>query len=349
MARIFDVIEYASEMRDEIVRRFPENGPGDFRIGSQVIVRESQRAVFFRDGRALDVFGPGRHTITTANIPKLIDFVGKAFGNRTPFTAEVYFVSMREFADRKWGTPQPIVISTPGMGLGVALIQGFGTYSFQVSDPQQFVAQVVGAQGVYRTRDIEDRLRMMMLSKLQDLITSTKFNTIPELLSMTEELGAGIRAKAQDDFKALGLTLKTFYIGSLQPSEKSIEELRARGLLDLQTYTQLQAADAMRDAAQNPSGGAGLTAGIGAGMGIGNVLGQALSGVGQQPQRQAAAGGAAASGGMPAVMTPAEAAEVLRVSEEDVIAAIEAGDLKARKIGRAYRISKSALDEFLGS
>ncbi|GAB4534536.1 MAG: hypothetical protein Fur0018_24430 [Anaerolineales bacterium] len=349
MARIFDVIEYASEMRDEIVRRFPENGPGDFRIGSQVIVRESQQAVFFRDGRALDVFGPGRHTITTANIPKLIDYVGKAFGNRTPFTAEVYFVSMREFADRKWGTPQPIVIATPGMGLGVALIQGFGSYSFQVSDPQQFVAQIVGTQGVYRTSDIEDRLRTMMLSKLQDLIASTKFNTIPDLLSMTEELGAGIRAKAQDDFKALGLTLKTFYIGSLQPSDKSIEELRARGLLDLQTYTQLQAADAMRDAAQNPSGGAGLTAGIGAGMGIGNVLGQALSGVGQQQQQQGAAGGAAASGGVPAVMTPAEAAEVLRVSEEDVIAAIEAGDLKARKIGRAYRISKSALDEFLGS
>jgi len=347
MARIFDVIEYASEMRDEIVRRFPENGPGDFRIGSQVIVREAQKAVFFRDGRALDVFGPGRHTITTANIPRLIEFVGKAFGNRTPFTAEVYFVSMREFADRKWGTPQPIVISTPGMGLGVALIQGFGTYSFQVSDPQQFVAQIVGSQGVYRTRDIENRLRTMLLSKLQDLIASTKFNTIPELLSMTEELGAGIRAKAQDDFKALGLTLKTFYIGSLQPSEKSIEELRSRGLLDLQTYTQLQAADAMRDAAQNPSGGAGLTAGIGAGMGIGNVLGQALSGVGQQQQQQQAAASGAAAGNMPAVMTPAEAAKVLRVSEEDVIAAIESGDLKARKIGRAYRISKSALDEFL--
>ncbi len=351
MARIFDVIEYASEMRDEIVRRFPENGPGDFRIGSQVIVREPQRAVFFRDGRALDVFGPGRHTITTANIPKLIDYVGKAFGNRTPFTAEVYFVSMREFADRKWGTPQPIVIATPGMGLGVALIQGFGSYSFQVSDPQQFVTQIVGAQGVYRTSDIEDRLRNMLLSKLQDLIASTKFNTIPDLLSMTEELGAGIRAKAQDDFKALGLTLKTFYLSSLQPSEKSIEELRARGLLDLQTYTQLQAADAMRDAAQNPSGGAGLTAGIGAGMGIGNVLGQALSGIGQSGQQQAAGGAAAAGAGadVPAVMTPGEAAQVLRVSEEDVIAAIEAGDLKARKIGKAYRISKAALDEFLGS
>lgn len=353
MARIFDVIEYASEMTDEIVRRFPETGPGDFRIGSQVIVRESQRAVFFRDGRALDVFGPGRHTITTANIPLLIDYVGRAFNDRSPFTAEVFFVAMREFIDRKWGTPQPIVILTPGMGLGVALIQGFGTYSFQVSDPQQFVTQIVGTQGVFRTRDIEDRMRTVLLSKLQDLITETKFNTIPDLLSMTEELGAGIRAKAQDDFLALGITLKTFYIGSLQPSERSIEELRSRGLLDLGTYTQLQAADAMRDAAQNPSGGAGLTAGIGAGLGIGNVLSQALQGqVGGgagQTQQQSTTAGATAGATTPEVMTPSEAAGVLRVSEEDVIAAIEAGDLKARKIGNAYRISKAALDDFLKS
>jgi excisionase family DNA binding protein len=349
MARIFDVVEYASEMADEIVRRFPETGPGDFRIGSQVIVRESQRAVFTRDGKALDVFGPGRHTITTANIPLLIDFIGRAFNDRSPFTAEVFFVSIREFVDRKWGTPQPIVIMTPGMGLGVALVQGFGTYSFSVSDPQQFVTQVVGTQGVYRTRDIEDRFRTVLLSKLQDVITESKFNTIPDLLSMTEELGAGIRAKAQDDFLALGITLKSFYIGSLQPSERSIEELRSRGLLDLATYTQLQAADAMRDAAQNPSGGAGLTAGIGAGMGIGNVLSQSLQGQvgGGAAAAQQPGGSGGGSPSMPDVMTPGEAAQMLRVSEEDVVAAIEAGDLKARKIGSAYRISKSALEDYL--
>ena len=102
MARIFDVVEYADEMREEIVHRFPETGAGDFRIGSQVIVRESQSAVFFRDGKALDNFGPGRHTITTANIPFLIDLIGKAFNDRSPFTAEVYYVSMREFPEQKW-------------------------------------------------------------------------------------------------------------------------------------------------------------------------------------------------------------------------------------------------------
>ncbi len=135
MARIFDVVEYPSEMLDEIVHRFPEVGVADLRIGSQVIVRESQKAVFFRDGKALDVFGPGRHTIVTANIPYLIDFIGKAFNDRTPFTAEVYYVSMREFADRKWGTPQPIIVSNPGMGLGVALLQGLWFLSVQIKGP----------------------------------------------------------------------------------------------------------------------------------------------------------------------------------------------------------------------
>ncbi len=352
MARIFDVIEYPDEMREEIVHRFPEQGFGNFRIGSQVIVRESQAAVFFRDGNALDVFGPGRHTITTANVPVLIDFIGRAFNERTPFPAEVYFVAMREFADRKWGTPQPIIVRNPNMGLGVALLQGFGSYSFQVSDPQQFITQVVGAQGIYRTSDIENRLRTVLLSKLQDLLGETAAKeSVPELIGLTEELGSGVRAKAQEDFLALGLTLKSFYIGNLKPSEKSAEELRAMGMLDMQTYTQLQAADALRDAAQNPSGGAGLTAGIGAGVGIGNVVGDALrgmtgkSGEGGEPS----GGGSPGGGSVPSVMTPADAATYLRVSEEDVMAAIEAGDLKARKIGNAYRISKQALEEFLGS
>jgi excisionase family DNA binding protein len=351
MARVFDVVEYPNEMRDEIVHRFPEEGAGTFRIGSQVIVRESQTAVFFRDGNALDVFGPGRHTIVTYNIPLLINAIGKLFNERTPFPAEVYFVSMREFADKKWGTPQPIIVRNPNMGLGVALLQGFGTYSFQVQDPQQFITQIVGTTGTYRTSDIDARLRAMLLSKLQDLLGETAANhDVPELIGLTEELGAGVRAKGQDDFLALGLTLKSFYIENLKPSSKSAEELRAMGMLDMQTYTQLQAADAMRDAAQNPSGGAGLTAGIGAGLGVGNVLSQSLSGMtgaGATEGKQAA--GSSAAGETQAVMTPAEAATYLRVSEEDVIAAINAGDLKAKKLGTAFRISKEALDDFLNS
>jgi excisionase family DNA binding protein len=357
MARIFDVIEYPNEMRNEIVHRFPEVGSGDFRIGSQVIVREAQTAVFFRDGNALDTFGPGRHTITTLNIPFLIEKIGQAaFSGQTPFPAEVYFVSMREFADQKWGTPQPIIVRNPGMGLGVALLQGFGTFSFQVSNPQQFVTQIVGTQGMYKTDDIEARMRAMLLSKLQDLLGETAAkHAVPEMIGLTEELGAGVRAKATDDFAAIGLALKTFYVENLKPSSKSAQELRDMGMLDMATYTQLQAADALRDAAQNPSGGAGLTAGIGAGVGIGQVMGSALQGMTganatppppATPSQPAPSGGAAAAA-IPSVMTPSEAAAFLKVSEEDVLAAITAGDLKARKLGSAFRISKESLEEFL--
>jgi excisionase family DNA binding protein len=346
MARVIDVIEYPNEMAEEIVHRFPEGGgAADYRLGSQVIVREAQRVVFFRDGAALDVFGPGRHTIATANVPLLTQKLQDWFtSGKTVFPAEVFFVSMREFANRKWGTPQPIIVRNPGMGLGVALLQGFGTYSYQVGDPQQFVTQLVGAQGAYRTNDIEDRLRTMLLSILQDVLgETTEAKSVVDLIGLTEELGAAVRAKAQDDFEAIGLTLKTFYIGNLKPSEKSAQELRDMGMLDMATYTQLQAADAMRDAAQNPSGGAGLTAGIGAGMGVGDAIRQAV----QQRPPEAPGGEKAVKSGMPDVMTPSEAAEVLRVSEEDVVAAIEAGDLRARKLGKAYRISKNALEEFL--
>ena len=352
MARIFDVIEYPSEMPDEIVHHFPETGVADIRWGSQLIVRESQNALFMRDGKALDVFGPGRHTLSTANLPLLTNLLGKAFNNRTPFTAEVFYVAMREFADRKWGTAQPIIIQNAGVGLGMTLPQGFGTYSFQVADPQQFVTQIVGATSSYTLSSIENRLRSMLLSKLQDTLATmaSQGQNIFQLMSLTEELGTAVRAKAQDDFAAIGLTLKSFYITNLKPSETSAEDLRAMGMLDMNTYTQLQAADAMRDAAKNEGGGAGLTAGIGAGMGIGNYMSQAFGFQQQQPVQQQAAQAAAAPAAAPAsggVMTPSEVAQLLKVSEEDIIAAIQAGDLKARKIGSAYRISKESVDEFL--
>jgi len=125
MARIFDIVQFVDEAGTEMVHRIPERGSGDFRIGSQVIVRDSQAAVFYRDGRALDVFGPGSHTIATANIPYLVNLIGKAFSGETPFKAEVYFVSLREFTDLKWGTPTPITIKDPE--LGMARVQARGS------------------------------------------------------------------------------------------------------------------------------------------------------------------------------------------------------------------------------
>jgi len=185
-------------------------------------------------------------------------------------------------------------------------------------------------------------LRTMLLSKLQDLLgETTGKKSVVEMIALTEELGASVRAKTQDDFAAIGLTLKSFYIGNLKPSDKSLDELRSMGMLDVDTYTRLQAADAIRDAAKNPSGGAGLTAGIGAGMGLGGVISDTLKGMNTSS-------GSSISN-IPAVMTPAEAAKVLKVSEEDVLKAIEDKSLAAKKIGSSYRISKEALEEFLKS
>ncbi len=358
MARVFDVVEYPDAMRNELVHRFPESGPGDFRIGSQVIVREGQVAIFMRDGRALDAFAPGRTTITTANVPLLTNLLGKLFDGRTPFPAEVYFVNVREFPDVKWGTPQPIIVKNPGMGLGVALLQAFGNYSFFVSNPQQFVTQLVGAQGVYSLSEIQGRFRTILLSKLADMFgeLGTKGGkSVLDIIGLTEEIQAGVRAKAQEDFKAIGVTLKTFGIESIKPSEKSAEELRAMGMLDMATYTQLQAADAMRDAAKNPSGGAGLTAGIGAGIGIGNIMNQALAGgmnaqplQPQQPQTPPAVAPVVAAA-TPAVMSPADAAKYLQVTEADINQMVTDGTIKSKKIGSQVRISKQALDDFLNS
>lgn len=352
MARIFDVVEYPDEMRNEIVHKFPESGSGDFHIGTQLIVRESQAAVFFRNGQALDTFGAGRHTLTTENIPFIKELIGRAFNERSPFTAEVYFVSMREFPDQKWGTAEPIPVQTPGVGVGWQVLTGFGTFGFNVSNPQQFVAQIVGQQGRFTTADIQERLRSMLVSKFADLLgeqaVALGANFMPRLSSLRDEFAAGLRAKAQDDFKAIGLTLKNFYIQGLAPAQNAMQILRDRGLISadgVALYTQLQAADAMRDAAANPSGGAGLTAGIGAGVGLGQIIGQTVQGmqVGQ-PQPAAAAGAAASQR-----MSVAEAAEYLKVTEEDVIAAVNEGQLKAKKIGKSFTFTKKDLDDFLSS
>ncbi len=245
------------------------------------------------------------------------------------------------------------------MGLGVALLKAHGTYAFQVSNPQQFVSQVVGAAGAFKTEQIQTRFRSILLSKLQDLIAelATKGGkSVPELIALTDEISAGLLAKAQEDFKAVGVTLKQVYAQSITPDERGAEQLRAMGMLDMATYTQLQAADAMREAAKNPSGGAGLTAGIGAGMGIGQVLGGALqqgmmnTAGAAAPAASAATGAAAgAAASVPDVMSPAQAAGYLQVTEADVMQMITGGQIKAKQIGSQYRISKSALDDFLKS
>jgi excisionase family DNA binding protein len=354
MARIIDVVQVPDQGSNQMVSRVPDTGSGDFRIGSQVVVRESQAAVFFRDGKALDTFGPGRHTISTANIPLLINLIQLATSGQTPFTAEVYFVNQRDFIDMKWGTPEPIALRDPDLGL--ARLRANGRYSMTISDPQRFVAKIVGAQGLFQTNQIDDYLRTIIISRLTDLLGESKKGLF-DLPGMFDEMSAAIRVKVGEDFEALGITLKQMFLGSISPTEetqKAIDERASMGAIgDMNKYMQYSAAKAMRDAAASGGDagsaagtGVGLGAGMGMGVGMAGMISQAMAGATQQPAAPAAASTAAAA---PDVMTLGEAAAYLKVSDADVQSLISSGQVKAKQIGSEFRISKKALDDFLAS
>lgn len=312
MPRIIDVVQFLDETGREIVHREPEDGPGDFRLGSQVIVRESQTAVFFRDGKALDVFGPGRHTLTTMNLPIISSIIGLATMGKTPFPAEVVFVNMKQFLDQKWGTPEPVPFRDPEFGM--VRLRAFGSYAYQVKEPQMFVNAIVGQQGFYTTDQIADYLRGIIVSKFADLIGEQK-KSLLDLASMYNEIGAGSKASLSDDFAALGLTLLQFYVTAVTPTEdtaKAIDERASMGAIgNMDAYLKFKAARALGDAANNPAGGAagtgvGLGAGIGLGAQVAGMLGQSYA---QGQQQGTASGGAGAAAASP--QTPAEVRQLL--------------------------------------
>ncbi len=353
MPRIIDVVEAPNQGANEMVARVPETGSGDFRLGSQVIVRESQRAIFYRDGKSLDTFPPGRHTITTMNMPILSGLLRLATGGNNMFTSEVFFVSMREFTDMKWGTPQPI--SLRDTDLGLVRLRAFGQYTMQISDPKRFVDQIVGTQGLYMTSQIEDYLRNAIISRLTDVL-GENMTSIFDLPQLFDEIGAGMRAKVQDDFTAMGIALKQFMVVSINPTEetaKAIDERASMGAIgNLDAYMKYKTARAVGDAAQSGGGGTGEGLGLGAGIGMGAGMAGMISNAmqsNQQPQQsqQPTQSSAPAASSVPGVMTLEEAAAYLKVAPADIEAIITSGDLKARKIGEQYRISKDAIDAYL--
>lgn len=274
---VIDLIQVPDERADEIVHRVPESGSGEFRLGSQLVVRENQRAVFFRDGKALDVFEPGRHTISTNNVPLLTTLVGLPFGGKSPFTAEVYFVSMREFTDMKWGTPQPLVFRDKDFGM--IRLRAFGTYSMKVADPQQFVTQIVGTRGAYSTGAIDDYLKSVVINEFNDLLGDSKASLL-DMPGMTKELADTARNSLGDAFERLGLQLTSFQIVAITPPEdvqKIIDERSGMAAVgDMSAYMQFKTAQAIGDAANNPGGASGAAA-TGAGLGAGMVIGQSMA------------------------------------------------------------------------
>ncbi len=291
---ILDLIEYPDESGQEMVNRVPQNGSGEFRLGSQLVVRESQVAIFFRDGKALDVFTAGRHTLSTMNIPILSNLFGIPFGGKSPFRAEVYFVSLREFIDMKWGTPQPILFRDTD--LGMVRLRAFGTYSMQIAEPQLFVNKIVGQQGVYDTGQIQDYIRNSIVQNLTTIL-GQMMKSILDLPAQYNNIASATRASVLAEFTALGLQLRGFQLTAVTPPEevqKYIDERSSMGALgNMNQYMQFQTAQAIRDAANNQGGagdaqGTGLGAGLGMGMGMSMMeqMRGAMQGgqQGQQPQ-----------------------------------------------------------------
>ncbi len=349
MIRGLDVVlQYDNEMTQVVAYHHPIQ---DLRIGSQITVGPGQVAVFVRDGKALDQFGPGRHTITTANIPLLTGLLSNiVFGGQTPFQASVFYLSTREFPQLRWGTSQPIALQTPGTGLGWLLIGAHGTFGTRLDDPVTFLNQFVGFIGpgqAYTIEQLRERMVHIITQSLTDMLTETAPGSMQKAQAMMNELQAGVQAKVQDDFAAMGFMLTFLRIGGLSPLETSADKLRQMGLLDIGTYSQLQQADAIRAAGEK---GVDNLVGIGAVLG-GSGLARAggIPVVPGAPQNPAQAQQAPAAAEVPDVMTPAQAAAYMQLTEADVIAAIEAGQLKAKKIGTQYRIAKKAIDDFLAS
>ena len=304
MARVADKIELTREMKDRIVQRIPENGQGDFRMGSQLIVHQGQNAVFYRDGKSLDTFGPGRHTITTANVPVLTSFLSNlAFGSDTIFSAVVYYVAMREFPQEGWGTRQPIAMQTPGQGLGWLLLGAHGTFGFEVKDAKRVVDTFVGGgQAALDLRSVKTRLVNSITQAATDWFSEVNPGNLMKAQGMMDEMSTAIKIKSQDQFDSMGMLLKNITMGGLSPLETSAEKLQSMGLLDPQMYLQLRALETIEASSQGGGGagtGVGLGAGMGAGMGMGQMMAGMFGGMGQQPQQAAPQQAAPPSAGGP--------------------------------------------------
>lgn len=329
MGRIFDIVEHPNVGSEELAYREPQAGSGDFRIGSQVIVRENQAAVFVRSGQALDVLGPGMHTIATANIPLLVNLIGRVFSNETPFKAEVYFINLADFPQLGWGTSQALVLETPGKGLGWLLLQGHGVMDVRISDPQRFATQYAIGKAVVQLSDIKERLLTMVLGQLQDLIATHSPGDVMGLNRLISEIESAMLVHLRDQFDAVGVALRAFEMKPLSAAKTTAEDLRNMGYLDLATYQGLQAADALRDAARNPGGFAGTGVGLGAGIG----LGQALTGMFQDQ-----------SGQGKDIKVPATHAEV-QVLLDNLDARLANGDLDQVTYDRLVAKWQARLDE----
>src|SRR6185503_3394895 len=302
-SQFIEVIEWLDDSSNTLLYRFPVKDQ-EIKNGAQLIVRESQAAVFVHEGQIADQFSPGRYTIDGGNTPILSKLGAWKHGFNSPFKSEVYFVNTRQFTDLKWGTPNPIMMRDADFGM--VRLRAFGIYSMRVADPQAFIKEIAGTSGRFVTEDVEGQLKRTLVSGFSDALGESKIAAL-DLASNYDELGKFIRVKLNEEFKTFGLELTKFVIENIslpQEVEAAMDKRTSMGVIgDVGRYAQFQAADAMRDAAQNPGGGAGTGVGLGAGFALGNAMAGAMSDAmkqsGQQSGQSSAQQAAPSAAGVP--------------------------------------------------
>ena len=276
-SQFIEVIEWLDDSGNTLLYRFPVQGQ-EIKNGARLTVRESQAAVFVFQGQIADVFTPGLYTIDGGNTPILSKLGAWMHGFNSPFKAEVYFVNTKQFTDLKWGTANPVMMRDTDFGM--VRLRAFGIYSIRVADPRAFIKEVAGTNGHFVTEDIEGQLKRTLVSGFSDALAESKIAAL-DLASNYDELGKFVRGKLSDEFKSYGLELTKYLIENIslpQEVEAAMDKRTSMGVIgDVGRYTQFQAADAMRDAAQNTSGGAGTGASLGAGFAIGNAMAGAMA------------------------------------------------------------------------
>lgn len=284
MPRIIDVIDHVNVMDDEFTYREPQQGSGDWRMGSRVIVGESQVAVFVRGGEALDALPTGRHTISVANIPILSGLIGLATSGRTPFTADLYFVNLKDMPQVQWGTNPPIPLETPGRGMGAVLLSTHGTMNISISDPMRFLKKFGIGKPITRLGDIKSAIQTKLLGELTVLLMGSGVKSVPEANSFLGDLEGGVLAKLSEQFEdEFGIRLKSLDANPFQAKEASPDELM--NYVSLEAYERIKRLQIAQTAAGN-EGLAGGLAGAGVGFGVGQSVGAAMNPESSQMQQQ---------------------------------------------------------------
>jgi membrane protease subunit (stomatin/prohibitin family) len=273
---LIDIIEWLDDSRDTIVWRFPRY-ENEIKMGAKLIVRESQAAVFVNEGQIADVFTPGTHTLTTQNMPILSTLKGWKYGFESPWKAEVYFVNTRQFTDMKWGTQNPVIVRDPEFG--AVRLRAFGAFAMRVADPAALLRELVGTDPQFRTEEVQEYLRQMVVSHLGSALATANVPML-DLAAKQQAIGSTLATVLTDELAPSGIAIPKFIIEniSVPPEvEEALDKRTSIGVVgNLDNYTKFQAANAMEDAANN-TGGAGEAFGFGLGMAAGQRATQAMN------------------------------------------------------------------------